>query len=45
MMAQECPAVEKLILIAPAFDAIGVRAREFRPTGENDGMYRLDALG
>jgi uncharacterized protein len=28
MMAQECPAVEKLILIAPAFDAIGVRARE-----------------
>jgi pimeloyl-ACP methyl ester carboxylesterase len=28
MMAQECSAVEKLILIAPAFDAIGVRARE-----------------
>ena len=28
MMAQECPAVEMLILIAPAFDAIGVRARE-----------------
>jgi pimeloyl-ACP methyl ester carboxylesterase len=28
MMAQECLAVEKLILIAPAFDAIGVRARE-----------------
>jgi pimeloyl-ACP methyl ester carboxylesterase len=28
MTAQECPAVEKLILIAPAFDAIGVRARE-----------------
>ena len=28
MMAQECSAVEKLILIAPAFDAIGIRARE-----------------
>ncbi len=28
MMAQKCSAVEKLILIAPAFDAIGVRARE-----------------
>jgi pimeloyl-ACP methyl ester carboxylesterase len=28
MMAQRCSAVEKLILIAPAFDAIGVRARE-----------------
>jgi pimeloyl-ACP methyl ester carboxylesterase len=28
MMAQECSPVEKLILIAPAFDAIGVRARE-----------------
>jgi hypothetical protein len=28
MMAQECSAVEKLILIAPAFDAIGVRTRE-----------------
>ena len=28
MMAQECSAVEKLILIAPAFDAIGVRARK-----------------
>jgi pimeloyl-ACP methyl ester carboxylesterase len=28
MMAQGCSAVEKLILIAPAFDAIGVRARE-----------------
>jgi pimeloyl-ACP methyl ester carboxylesterase len=28
MMAQEYSAVEKLILIAPAFDAIGVRARE-----------------
>lgn len=28
MMAQECSGVEKLILIAPAFDAIGVRARE-----------------
>lgn len=27
-MVQECSAVEKLILIAPAFDAIGVRARE-----------------
>jgi pimeloyl-ACP methyl ester carboxylesterase len=28
MMAQECAAVEKLLLIAPAFDAIGVRAKE-----------------
>ena len=28
MMAQECSAVDKLLLIAPAFDAIGVRARE-----------------
>lgn len=28
MMAQECSVVEKLLLIAPAFDAIGVRARE-----------------
>lgn len=28
MMAQECSAVEKLILIAPAFDAIGVRAKK-----------------
>jgi pimeloyl-ACP methyl ester carboxylesterase len=28
MMSQECTAVEKLLLIAPAFDAIGVRARE-----------------
>jgi pimeloyl-ACP methyl ester carboxylesterase len=28
MIAQECSAVEKLILIAPAFDALGVRARE-----------------
>ena len=28
MMAQECSAVEKLILIAPAFDGMGVRARE-----------------
>ncbi len=28
MMAQECAAVEQLLLIAPAFDAIGVRAKE-----------------
>jgi pimeloyl-ACP methyl ester carboxylesterase len=28
MMAQEFSAVEKLLLIAPAFDAIGVRAKE-----------------
>ena len=28
MMAQECSVVEQLVLIAPAFDAIGVRARE-----------------
>jgi pimeloyl-ACP methyl ester carboxylesterase len=28
MMAQEYSTVEKLILIAPAFDAVGVRARE-----------------
>ena len=28
MMAQEFAAVEKLLLIAPAFDAIGVRARD-----------------
>jgi uncharacterized protein len=28
MIAQECPAVEQLLLIAPAFDAIGVRAKE-----------------
>jgi pimeloyl-ACP methyl ester carboxylesterase len=28
MMSQECAAVEQLLLIAPAFDAIGVRARE-----------------
>ncbi|MDZ4853797.1 MAG: alpha/beta fold hydrolase [Nitrospirota bacterium] len=28
MMAQEFAAVEKLLLIAPAFDAIGVRAKE-----------------
>jgi len=28
MMAQECSTVEQLILIAPAFDGMGVRARE-----------------
>jgi len=28
MMSQECSAVEQLLLIAPAFDAIGVRAKE-----------------
>lgn len=28
MMAQECSTVEKLVLIAPAFDGMGVRARE-----------------
>ncbi|HLA60679.1 MAG TPA: alpha/beta fold hydrolase [Nitrospiraceae bacterium] len=35
MMAQECSAVEKLILIAPAFDAIGVRAREISADRRN----------
>ena len=28
MMAHECSAVEKLLLIAPAFNAVGVRAKE-----------------
>ena len=35
MMAQECSAVEQLLLIAPAFDAIGVRAREISADRRN----------
>ena len=35
MMAQECSAVEKLILIAPAFDAMGVRVREISADRRN----------
>ena len=46
MMAQECAAVERLILIAPAFDAIGVRAREIsayrRTRWQNTGWMPWD---
>jgi pimeloyl-ACP methyl ester carboxylesterase len=31
LMAQECPVVEKLVLIAPAFNMMGVRAKSISP--------------
>ena len=38
LMAQECAEIERLILIAPAFNMMGVRARSISPNDDMPGI-------
>ena len=44
-MAQEFQEIERLILIAPAFNMMGVRAKSISRTAPSLAPCRLDALG